>query len=183
VATRRTNRRRPARAAATTGPTARAASNDDLTLADVAWKFLSRFRLPAVTPVVTASVTGSDRLRLRGLPASVGSLGWHVPLGAGTWSAEADDHTPLAGSARRHGRRWVLSLTDDAHTSLLAAFAARASAAAGRAVTLTAPKPEHLRIVVDARGRVHLVGRVVVEDASGSSGVLKLRGSGRRDPA
>jgi polyhydroxybutyrate depolymerase len=94
--------------------------NDDFVLAEVAWAFLSRFRLPdAPASFRTATVEGTSRLKLRGQAAITANVTWEVGVGAGTWwASDAADHA-FAGTARGKGRRRTLVLTTDAATSLL----------------------------------------------------------------
>jgi polyhydroxybutyrate depolymerase len=155
--------------------------NDDLVLADVAWAFLSRFRLPETLTTVRAGVRGVDRLRVRGARAAGAPFAWTVTLGGGTWSAEGEDGLLLSGAARRRGSRVVLSLTSAARDELQGRLARRLSAGAGRRVRLVAAGRNRLVASVDrGRGRVRLSGRIVARDADGAGSVtLRLRGVGR----
>jgi hypothetical protein len=60
--------------------------NDDFVLADVAWAFLSRFRLPdARLAFRTGTLGGTIRHKVAGGRPTATSASWEVGIGAGTW--------------------------------------------------------------------------------------------------
>jgi polyhydroxybutyrate depolymerase len=146
--------------------------NDDFVLADVAWAFLSRFRLP--TPPAsfrTATVDGTTRLKRRGVPAITTSASWEIGLGADTWWARDDAGHELAGAARGKGHRRTLALSTDAATTLLSIIAERLGA---DPATISLMGALDLRATVSRRARI--VGIFEVGGATAASFRVKVAG-------
>jgi len=147
--------------------------NDDFVLAEVAWSFLSRFRLPdAPASFRRATLEGATRLKLRGRSVIAEDAVWQLGIGTGTWWAtDAADHA-FAGAARGKGRHRSLALSTDAATSLIAALAESAGV---DPAMLTVDGDPKLRVTVGRRAR--LTGTVRVAGAVTGSFRLKLAGS------
>jgi polyhydroxybutyrate depolymerase len=146
--------------------------NDDFVLAEVAWAFLSRFRLPAAPASFrSATVAGTTRLKLRGRPALTSDTSWEFGVGAGTWWAnDATDH-PFAGVALGKGRRRTLTFSTDAAMSLLAALAERLGV---EPATLALDGHPQLRATLARRARV--TGTVKLGGAKPGTFRVKLAG-------
>lgn len=155
--------------------------NPDLMLAEVAWAFLSRFRLPPATPTVAGELRGTQTVSVRGAGSGSAPTVWRLGLGDGTWWAEDDDGLRLAGAARKRGAgRWSLALSTDAERSLAARIAEQASAVAGVDVgTPSARGPA--RLAVTARGsRLKLAGQLKLAPEGGGRGLavrVRLEGA------
>jgi hypothetical protein len=156
--------------------------NDDLNLAQVVWRFLSRFTLPATTAPREGDLKGVETLDMRGPLGLHDGVSWRFGFGDGTWWASDDAGIDLSGTARRRsGKVYALTLTSAARTALAAALSTKAST--GDSVLAPAVgRHDSLHARIDHRGR-----RVVVFGSLGfSSGTtpatyrLKLRG--RLDP-
>ena len=146
--------------------------NDDFVLSEVAWSFLSRFRLPE-TPASfrTGTLTGTSRLKRRGQKTIAQDATWTVGFGNGTWWATDADERPFAGSATGKGRR-KLVLTTDAATTLAASIAERLGL---DAASVTVEGDPTLRATVGKRARVG----GVVRFGGASRGTLTLKLAGR----
>jgi polyhydroxybutyrate depolymerase len=152
--------------------------NPDFKLAEVAWAFLSQFRLPPASPAVRAVLTGPATLRMSRKGRLTGTLQWTTTLGDGTWAAEDGSGNAFSGPARgRRGakRQLRLGLTGDARASLLAALAPQLSQLAGAEVTMSVVTASRVTARVNGRaGRVTLTGRLLLSGAA-AAGPTKAR--------
>ena len=157
--------------------------NPDYNLAEVAWAFLSRFQLPAVTAPRRAALAGSARVKLGRTRGTLPTLEWTLSLGAGTWTAEDADGNALTGSWVRRGRKGVLSLTGDSRATLLAALTTQASPVVGGAVTLGLAVRNPLLVRLDSQGvPQRLVGRFTLTDGAATGakrGLVTVRLGGK----
>jgi polyhydroxybutyrate depolymerase len=149
--------------------------NDDFVLSEVAWAFLSRFRLPAKPAAFrTGKLTGTLRLRRRGERTSSKDATWTVGFGHDTWWATDADARPFAGASTGKSRR-KLVFTTDAATSLAAAIAERLGV---EAASVTVDGDPTLRATVGKRARVG----GVVRFGGATSGTLTVKLAGRLTP-
>lgn len=147
--------------------------NDDFVLAEVAWAFLSRFRLPdAPASFRTGTLTGKTRLKRHGEKPITQDATWAVGLGDDTWWATDGDERPFAGSGPAKGRRRKLVFTTDAATNLAAAIAERLGA---DPASVTFDGDPTLRATVGKRARVG--GVVRFGGASPGTLTVKLAGA------
>jgi polyhydroxybutyrate depolymerase len=146
--------------------------NDDFVLADVAWAFLSRFRLPD-TPATfrRATLTGTTRAKLRGQAPITADASWEFALGSGTWWAEDGAGRPFAGAVRGKHRR-VLGLANDG-TQLADLIAETLGTAPG--ITYN---PDRLFRISLGRRRVRLTGTVTLLGPP-ASGTFRVKLAGR----
>lgn len=128
--------------------------NSDYNLAEVAWAFLSRFRLPTM-------LAGTGTVKLGRARGTLEGLTWFVTLGNGTWAAEDTNRTSFTGTLVRRGRRkGVLTLADDSRPALFASLAGQVSPVVGGAVTVDLPRRGALVARLDERGVLQqLIGR------------------------
>ena len=146
--------------------------NDDFVLADVAWAFLSRFRLPdAPATFRTGTLDGTTRLKPRGQAATTTDAAWEVGVGTGTWWASDSAGNAFAGATRGKGRRRTLVFSTDAATSLLAVVAEGLGV---DPATLAFDGDPTLRASIGRRARV--TGTVKIGGASTAAFRVKLAG-------
>jgi len=157
--------------------------NPDYDLAEVAWAFLSRFRLPAVAVPRRVALAGPVRVKLGRARGTLPTLEWTLSLGAGTWTAEDAAGNALTGSWVRRGRTGVLSLTGDSRATLLALLASQASPVVGRAVTVGLAARNPLLVRLDGQGMPRrLIGRFTLTDGAATGakrGLVTVRLGGR----
>ena len=150
--------------------------NDDFVLAEVAWAFLSRFRLsdrPA--SFRTYALTGTTRLKRQGEKPVVQDATWTAGFGDDTWWATDGDERPFAGSEPGKGRRRKLVFTTDAATTLAAAIAERLGV---DAESVTFDRDPTLRATLGKRARV----AGIVRFGGASPGALAVKLAGRLTP-
>jgi hypothetical protein len=159
--------------------------NDDLDLAQVAWAFLSRFRLPAESVAREGRLGGRTRTRLgRGRPRRA-RVAWTFRLGQGTWSATDETGAIFTGSALAldpKGRRLRLTPTGDSGPRL--ADALRAQVADGSTLALVAGDEAMTARTNRRRTRVKVTLEATVSDPAGGGrvGTHTLRLQGRLRP-
>ncbi|MCW5893031.1 MAG: hypothetical protein KIT14_21150 [bacterium] len=88
--------------------------NDQLVLAEEAWRFLSRFTLSEVAPAAETALSGTARLRFGTRKGARERITWTAAVSAGTWNATTADGAKLGGSARRRKRARAVTLTPTA---------------------------------------------------------------------
>jgi hypothetical protein len=145
--------------------------NPDFLLPEVAWAFLSRFRLPdAPASFRTGTLTGKSRLKRRGEKTVAQVATWRVGFGNETWWATDADERPFAGSSTGKSRR-KLAFTTDAATTLAAAIAERLGV---DAASVTVDGDPTVRATVGKRARI--AGVVRFGGATPGTLVVKLAG-------
>ena len=149
--------------------------NDDYVLAEVAWDFLSQFRLPetvAAPREATVRGTATARLRAAGERDRPVPLEWRVRLGQRTWTAE-DPRTKqaLTGSWTARGRTGTLRLATAA-MPLVETMVGDALGGTG----LEVDGPLALRIRLSRAGRpVVLRGRWRIRSGGRAVGTYTIR--------
>jgi hypothetical protein len=151
--------------------------NPDVDAGAIAWAFLSRFRRVDAPVPRQLTLEGRQRLpagpgRLRGDPVA-----WQLTLGQGTWWATDSAGRTYAGSTLRSGGRDILTLSEDALGTLIAALSERATELTGGPVTFTLAGGDSLRLRVGKK-KARLAGRLKLDAGAGPRGYrLDLRGS------
>ena len=136
--------------------------NDDLNLAEVAWTFLQRFKLPRPQTSVQSTVSGTQTLTVGGTPQQT-QVEWQLTLGPDTWTATTSDGAVLTGS--REGRHRLV-LATASRMGLAAVYALH--------LALTEESVDNLQVLV--RGKhVRVIGQVQLAD----QGTLRVRLAGR----
>jgi len=129
--------------------------NDDLDLAEEAWRFLSRFRQPPAWPVAPSALSGTVRLRLGAHRGAPESATWEVALGSATWMVQTAAQSLLEGapSGRDRRRKALLTLDEAARATLLAELAARVESLTGLSgAQLVLGPTAALKVRLDAQG-------------------------------
>jgi polyhydroxybutyrate depolymerase len=129
--------------------------NDQIVVAEEAWRFLSRFRLPTAPAPAPATLTGTARLRFGNRKGAPEPVTWTASVGAGTWSAIIGDGATLTGSVRDQKRARTVALTPSTVSweVLEADVTARIESLTGTTgwqITLDPASP--LRITLDRQG-------------------------------
>lgn len=127
--------------------------NDQIDIAEEAWRFLSRFSLPTTPP--PATLVGSARLRFGNRKGARETVTWTTSVGASTWSATTGDGTTLTGRVlpQKRARTVLLTPTVLSWNALAADVITRIEALTdthGWQITLDPTSP--LRVTLDRRG-------------------------------
>jgi len=157
--------------------------NADLNLAEEAWRFLSRFRMPVVPDVAPTALAGVTRLRYEGTRAPAEAAVWELALGSSTWVLETNRETVLDGvSGPPASRRAVLALDDWARDALRGEIEARVEALTGTSGWNVVIDPDvSIKVRLDADGtprRLSAVVKLLRDDGSNKRAgrfVVKLR--------
>jgi hypothetical protein len=125
--------------------------NDDVDVAATAWAFLSRFRRPDVPAPLVLALAGRQWLPTGPGRGAGDPIAWELTLAQGPWWATDGAGRTYAGSVRLHRGQKVLTLSDDALATLVAALSARASELTGTPVTFVHAGGDRLRLRVGRR--------------------------------